>query len=185
MIWNWKWKKMLFSISSKYSYFKSIFNYTRKTFWKGIQICRNCDTSVCFHPIDNIWIEVQELWLHLGVLFPRISSRTKNVHFQNVDKWCGEWSELHHTNAGCRDLQNTWIMFDHVKRVVRWITMAFHVYDLAYCKMMAMVVCDMQSKDTKVQQIMWTRFNEIMLKHRFPNHISKDSWFIVHKPIGL
>ncbi len=27
---NWKWKKMLLSISSKYSYFKPKFNYTRK-----------------------------------------------------------------------------------------------------------------------------------------------------------
>ncbi len=27
---NWKWKKMLFSISSKYSYFMPVFNYTKK-----------------------------------------------------------------------------------------------------------------------------------------------------------
>ncbi len=39
-------KKMLFSISPKYSYFKPIFNYTRKGLWKGI--CQNCDTLVCF-----------------------------------------------------------------------------------------------------------------------------------------
>jgi hypothetical protein len=40
------------------------------------------------------------------------------------------------------DLQNTWIMFDHVKRVVGWTTMACHVYNLAYCKMMTIVICD-------------------------------------------
>jgi hypothetical protein len=50
MIWNWKWKKMSFSISSKYSYFKPIFNYTRKGLWKGILICQNCDTLMFFHP---------------------------------------------------------------------------------------------------------------------------------------
>jgi hypothetical protein len=50
MIWNWKWKKMLFSISSKYSYFKPILNYIKKRFWKGILIFRNCDTLMCFCP---------------------------------------------------------------------------------------------------------------------------------------
>jgi len=30
------------------------------------------------------------------------------------------------------------------------------------------MVSDMQSKDTKAQQIMWTNLNETMLKHEFP-----------------
>jgi len=51
MIWNWKWKKMLVSISSKYSYLKPIFNYSRKGLWKGTLIFQNCDTLVWFHPI--------------------------------------------------------------------------------------------------------------------------------------
>jgi hypothetical protein len=42
-------------------------------------------------------------------------------------------------------------MFGHVKRVDGWTTMACHVYDLAYCKVMTIAICDMQSKDTKVQ----------------------------------
>ncbi len=61
-----------------------------------------------------------------------------------------------------------WIMFDHVNRVACWTTMACHVYDLAYCKMMTIAICDMQSEDTKAQQIMWTKFNETILKHGFP-----------------
>jgi len=51
------------------------------------------------------------------------------------------------------DLQNAWMMFDHVKRVQGWMTMACHFYDLIYCKVMMIVVYDMQSKDTKVQCI--------------------------------
>ncbi len=66
------------------------------------------------------------------------------------------------------DLQNTWIMFDHVKHVVGRTTMACHVYDLAYCKMMTIVTCDMQSKDIKAEQKLWTKLNESMLKHGFP-----------------
>jgi hypothetical protein len=40
---------MLLSISYKYSYFKWIFNYTRKGLWKGIPIRQNWDTSMSFH----------------------------------------------------------------------------------------------------------------------------------------
>jgi hypothetical protein len=49
------------------------------------------------------------------------------------------------------DLQEAWIMFDHVKHVVGWTTMACHVYNHAYCKVMTIAICDMQSKDIKVQ----------------------------------
>ncbi len=41
-------EKYIFSISSKYFYFKPIYNYTRKGLWKGTLICWNCDTLVCF-----------------------------------------------------------------------------------------------------------------------------------------
>jgi hypothetical protein len=52
--------KMLLSISSKYSYFKPIFNYIGKGLWKGILICRNCDTLMCFCLVvcgENITID--------------------------------------------------------------------------------------------------------------------------------
>jgi len=61
-----------------------------------------------------------------------------------------------------RDLQNVWIMFDHVKHVASWTIMVCHVYDPAYCKVMTIVVCDMQFEDTKAQQIMWTKLNDMM-----------------------
>jgi hypothetical protein len=32
------------------------------------------------------------------------------------------------------DLQTTWIMFDHVKRIEGWKTLAYHVYDSFYYK---------------------------------------------------
>jgi hypothetical protein len=43
-----------------------------------------------------------------------------------------------------RDLENAWLMFDHVKQVQEWTTMAYHVYDAAYCKVMTIPACDMQ-----------------------------------------
>jgi hypothetical protein len=47
------------------------------------------------------------------------------------------------------DLQNMWIMFNHVKRVQAWMTMAYHIYDPIYCKVMTIVIYDMQFEDTK------------------------------------
>jgi hypothetical protein len=36
------------------------------------------------------------------MLFPKTSSWTKGVHFEDVDKWCREWNQLHHMNATCK-----------------------------------------------------------------------------------
>jgi hypothetical protein len=67
MIWNWEWKKMLLSISCKYSYFKPIFNYIRKGLSKRTLICWNYDTLMCFHP--NLTFDI----LHLVSGFWKIS----------------------------------------------------------------------------------------------------------------
>ncbi len=67
-----------------------------------------------------------------------------------------------------KDLLNAWIMFDHVKHVVGWTTMVYHVYGSTYCKVMTIAVCDMQPKGTKTQQMMWTKLNDIMQLHDFP-----------------
>jgi hypothetical protein len=45
------------------------------------------------------------------------------------------------------DLEDVRIMFDHVKCIKHWTTMACHVYDSAYCQVMMIAVCDMQSED--------------------------------------
>jgi hypothetical protein len=41
------------------------------------------------------------------------------------------------------DLQDAWIMFDYIKCVKHWTTMACHVYDSIYCRVMTIAVCDM------------------------------------------
>jgi hypothetical protein len=41
------------------------------------------------------------------------------------------------------DLQNAWIIFDHVKHAISWITIVCYVYNPAYYKMMTIAVCDM------------------------------------------
>jgi hypothetical protein len=66
------------------------------------------------------------------------------------------------------DLQDTWIMFDHVKRVKKWTTMACHVYDSTYCCIMTIAVCDMQSEDAATQSVLWKNLNVVVAKHGVP-----------------
>ena len=67
------------------------------------------------------------------------------------------------------DLENAWLMFDHVMQVQEWTTMAYYVYDIAYCKIMTIAICDIQLKDTKVQYNIWRKLNNFMAKDGVEN----------------
>ena len=67
------------------------------------------------------------------------------------------------------DLEDAWMMFDHVKRVKSWTTMACHVYDSTYCRVMTIAVCDMQSEDVAAQQVFWKNLNAVSSKHDITN----------------
>jgi hypothetical protein len=47
--------------------------------------------------------------------------------------------------------------------------MACHLYDAAYCKVMTIVLCDMQLEDRKVQCILWRELNNLMRKNGVEN----------------
>jgi hypothetical protein len=53
-------------------------------------------------------------------------------------------------------------MFDHVKHVEGWTTLACHVYDSFYHKVMTIAICDMQYEDLEVQWVMWWNLNKVM-----------------------
>jgi len=63
-------------------------------------------------------------------------------------------------------------MFDHVKRVKEWTTMACHVYDPSYKKVMTISTCDMQSEDTEIQVQFWKCLNNVMFRNgvKHPNY---------------
>ena len=63
------------------------------------------------------------------------------------------------------DLENAWIIFDHVKRVKGWTTMACHVYDSSYCRVMTIAVCDMQLEDVAAQVVFWKNLNAVAARH--------------------
>ena len=47
--------------------------------------------------------------------------------------------------------------------------MACHVYDSKYCRVMCIVVCDMQSEDTIAQTVFWRNLNSVVARHNIPN----------------
>ena len=56
-------------------------------------------------------------------------------------------------------------MFDHVKCVWSWTTMACHVYDSTYCRVMTIAVCKMQLEDVATQSVVWKNLNVVMARH--------------------
>ena len=67
------------------------------------------------------------------------------------------------------DLENAWIMSDHVKRVKGWTTMAAHVYDMVYQRIMTIACCDFQSEDKDAQVLFWHNLNHVMARHSIPH----------------
>jgi hypothetical protein len=56
-------------------------------------------------------------------------------------------------------------MYDHVKRMKDWTTLACHVYDSKYCKVMTITCCDMQSEDGAAQPLLWKNLNTVMVEN--------------------
>ena len=63
------------------------------------------------------------------------------------------------------DLQDSWLMFDHIKRVNNWTTTACHAYDSQCCRVMTVAVCDMQFEDCEAQCVMWRCLNKVMARY--------------------
>jgi hypothetical protein len=63
------------------------------------------------------------------------------------------------------DLEHCWLIFDHVKRVAEWTTMACYVYNSKYCKVMTIAMCNMQSEDAEAQELYWKNPSNTMMNH--------------------
>jgi hypothetical protein len=69
------------------------------------------------------------------------------------------------------------------------MTLTSHVYDSFYYKVMMIAICDMQSKDTEAQCVMWQNLNKVMMANNgVPNKVEiqtlQDSWPTMLKLIG-
>jgi hypothetical protein len=47
------------------------------------------------------------------------------------------------------ELNTSFVMFDHIKRVHDWTTMGAHVYNLFFCCSLTIALCEMKVKDFK------------------------------------
>lgn len=72
------------------------------------------------------------------------------------------------------DLENAWLMLNHVKRVHSSTTMACHVYNASYYRVMTIAACDMQSEDSVAETIVWRNLKAVMACHDVPNPKFKD-----------
>jgi hypothetical protein len=103
-----------------------------------------------FSSSDSCWVYVQEN------KFPGQGSDSDKVFVFKMSE-VGPGSGVHlvkQVQPG-GDLEDVWIMFDHVKRIKHWTTMAYHIYDSTYCRVMTIAVCDMQLEDAVAQSVLW------------------------------
>jgi len=99
-----------------------------------------------FRVIDSItklrgsstWVFVQES------KFPSQGTNVEKVFvFKMFEIGPGSGVDLVRLMQVAGDLENLWMMFDHVKQVKDWMRMACHVYDSPYCHVMTIACCDM------------------------------------------
>ena len=81
----------------------------------------------------------------------------------------GSGVDLVHRMQPGGDLENAWMMSDHVKRVKGWTTMAAHVYSGTYQRVMTISCCDFQSEDKDAQVLFWQNLNHVMARHGIPH----------------
>ena len=90
-------------------------------------------------------------------------------------------------------IENSWIMFDHVKCLKDWTTFACYVYDSKYCKIMTIACSDMQFENGVAQTLFWENLNSVMLdngvsKVNFKGFMADNAqanWNAVRKIYGV
>ena len=83
------------------------------------------------------------------------------------------------------DMENSWIMFDHVKRVRIWTTMVCHVYDSRYYKVLTIACCDIQLEAGTTQTPFWGNLNVVIAENGVSKVNLKGSWQTMLKLIGM
>ena len=66
-------------------------------------------------------------------------------------------------------MENSCIIFDHVKRLKDRTTMACHVYDSRYCEVLTIACRDIQSEDGATQILFWKKLKFVMTEIGVPN----------------
>ena len=59
-------------------------------------------------------------------------------------------------------------MFDHVKRIHNWTTMACHIYEPNFCSLMTIAICEMKGEDADSQLLLWNGIKASLLVRGLP-----------------
>ena len=74
------------------------------------------------------------------------------------------WSGVNFVKRGPfdQDTENSWIIFDHIKRLKDYTTIVCHVYNNKYCNVLMIACCDMQYEDGVAPTLSWETLNLVM-----------------------
>ena len=78
------------------------------------------------------------------------SQSNKVFVFKMFEVGLGHGIELVRRMQSSRDLCNGWMMFYYVKGVKGWTTMAYHVYNASYCRVMTIAIVTCNSRMLKL-----------------------------------
>jgi hypothetical protein len=114
-----------------------------------------------------------------GTIVVDVACRTKGFHFQNVNKWCGEWNKPH---LRCRTLGSCLIMWSMLLAGQLWFVMCTILFIVKWWPLW-FVTCSLRT--LKFNKSCGQNLMKPCSNTSFQNWISKDSWLIMHKPIGM
>lgn len=80
-------------------------------------------------------------------------SKDKLFLFKMVVDFLATGVEIVNCIHARRCMENSWIIFNHVKGLKDWTKMACHVYNTKYCKVFTYICCDMQFEQTLFWEI--------------------------------
>lgn len=89
-----------------------------------------------------------------GIRVPRQSKDKMFIFQMLIDPPWSDVDLLKHMQVG-GDIENCWLMFDHVKQLTNYTTLVWYVYDNKYCKVLAIVYCDIKFEDVQPKLCYW------------------------------
>ena len=136
---------------------------SKNTFFKYLRRFGIMDSIAKLQGVSN-WAYVQRNQ------FPRHGDDTNKVfNFKMSEVGHGSGVDLVRRMQPGGDLENAWMISDHVKRVKKCTTTAAHVYDETYQRVMTISCCDFQLEDKDAQVFFRQYLNHVMARHDIPH----------------
>lgn len=124
-------------------------------------------TSKGFEAVLELKHKCRYPFIH-SVLFPGQMNKQIPAHvFKMSTKGPGSGVDLVNRMRPGGNLQDMWVHFDHVHRVLGWPTMSAHVYDPYVRELMTIATCEFMVEDRFAQAEFWKMLNDVVQKCGF------------------